>query len=191
MFADMLREDFEDLGDGKLELINILERISIESMSMIQSVLRHAETTGIDESIEEINLLELFGGIISTLDPAEVHQCHVDDCSIYGDRVLIQTVLRNLVDNAIKHNTPNAIMLRVTVVNTTSGYFTMTVTDNGNGMHAPEKLFAATDNNRSKSGFGLLAIRKLIKKAGGNIVADHGNDGTGLAVTTTLPGRVT
>ena len=191
MFADMLREDFEDLGDGKLELINLLEKISIESMSMIQSVLQHAETTGIEASIEEVNVLELFGGIISTLDPAEIHQCHVDDCSIYGDRVLIQTVLRNLVDNAFKHNAPNSIMLNVTAKNTLSGYFTMTVTDNGHGMCAPEKLFDTTDNNRSKSGFGLLAIRKLIKKAGGDIVADHGIDGTGLAVTATLPGKIT
>jgi len=190
MLADLLREDFQDLGDGKLEIINMLEKIAVESMSMIQRVLQHAETTGIEESVEDFSLPVLIDNILATLDPNKAHQYRIDDCSIIANKALIQAVLRNLVDNALNHNQPNTISLDVKAVNSKSGYFTLTVSDNGKGMDAPEKLFSNTDTDRSKSGFGLLAIRTLIKKAGGDIFAKKPDDGPGLAVTVMLPGNV-
>lgn len=190
-FADMLREDFEDMGDGKLELIDMLERIATESMSMIQAILRYAETTSRPECIENFSLLALSNSILVTLDPDSFHQCRIDDCAIHGDRTIIQAVLRNIIDNAFKHNAPDCVSLDVSVVNAKSGFFTMQITDNGKGMYAPDKLFKNSDNShRSKSGFGLLAIRKLIAKAGGEITAAHPSEGTGLVVTVTLPGTV-
>lgn len=189
--SEMLREDFQDMGDGKLELINILEKVSIESMAMIHRVLQYAETTGIDESIENFSLAEITDGILTTLEPGKLNNYHIDDCSILGDRVLIQTVLRNIVDNAIKHNACEAITLNVTATNTKSDYFSMTISDTGIGVSAPELLFKDTQSNHSTSGFGLLAIRQLIKRAGGEIFAEHPIEGTGLVVTIILPGRVT
>jgi len=37
--ADMLRHDFQDMGDGKLELINMLERVAVKSTNLINDVL--------------------------------------------------------------------------------------------------------------------------------------------------------
>ncbi|MFK8082518.1 MAG: ATP-binding protein [Granulosicoccus sp.] len=189
--ADMLRDDFDDMDEEKLELIELLENVSVQSMEMIQTVLKHAETTAIEESIEHISLRDVCNGILQTLDPTNIHEYLIDsECSIHGDRVLIQTILRNLIDNTFKHNEPNSIVLDISVKNTKSGFFAMTVADNGCGMQAPEKLFRSTDVSRSKSGFGLLAIRNLIKRAGGDVFAEHADGDKGLAVKVTLPGTI-
>ncbi|MFK7891710.1 MAG: ATP-binding protein [Granulosicoccus sp.] len=189
--ADMLREDFDDRGDEKLELIDRLENVATESMTMIQRLLRHAENTRIKASIKHMDLPELGNSILATLDPARLHKCRVDDCSIYADQVLLQTILQNLIDNSIKHNTHGPVSLDITAKNLSPGLFSMTVADDGKGMRYPEKLFKKTDDNRSMSSFGLLAIRTLIKKAGGDISAEKSAESSGLAVTVTLPGKVT
>ena len=189
-FSDILREDFHDMGDGKLELIDMIEKISVESMSMIQRILQHAETTRLKESIENISFPDLCYSIITTLDPTRHHKYRVDECSIFGDQTLIQAVLRNIVDNALKHNEPNVIELDIKAENARRGYIKMTVTDNGKGMLRADRLFKSTDGNRSNSGFGLLAIRKLIIKAGGDIYAKRPDKGSGLAVSVVLPGTV-
>lgn len=191
LFADMLREDFKDLGDGKLDLIHLLEKISIETMTMIQAMLRYAQAGGTEEPAKAIRLLDVCNGILSTLDPTMLNTYRIDDCSVVGDYVLIQTVLRNLIDNALKHNEPNAVSIDISVKNASAeSYFTLSVIDNGKGMEAPCSLFANTDRERSMRGFGLRAISKLITNAGGDIVAEHSYKGAGLAVTATLPGRV-
>lgn len=190
MFADMLREDLEELGYEKLDLIDLLEKVSVESMSMIQKMLNHAEISAMEESIEHVHLPGAVAGIQAMLDPEKLHVCQVDDDTVHGDGVLIQTILRNLIDNSMKHNAPASTTLTVTAGSSKAGYFTMNISDNGQGMEKPEKLFKSIENDRSRSGFGLLAIRKLIKRAGGDIAADHCTDGPGLSVTVTLPGSI-
>lgn len=189
-FSDILREDFKDMGDGKLELIDMIEKISIDSLSMIERLLRHAETIGIKSSIEDFHLMDVTDRILAQLDPQEHHRWRADDCSIRGDVILVETFLRNLVDNALKHNSPNAVTLDVSAKNIKRGYITITITDNGKGVYAPENLFSQHEGVRSKSGFGLLAIRKLIKRAGGDIRAELPDSGEGLAVSVTLPGKI-
>lgn len=188
--ADMLRDDFEDLGDGKLDVIDMLERVSIESLSMVKRVLQHAEISGIEESIESMKLRDVCNGLLTMLDPTKTHRSRIADCSIYGDRVLIQTILRNLVDNCFKHNAGACVSIDVDAKSTVQGFFLLTVTDNGKGMSEPGKLFENTETDRSQSGFGLLAIRKLVKVRGGDISAEHAATGTGLSVSVILPGTV-
>jgi light-regulated signal transduction histidine kinase (bacteriophytochrome) len=65
ILADFLREDFSDLGDGKLDLIDKLENISVQANSMLDEVLEHAEITGTQESMETFNLSELCNDILS------------------------------------------------------------------------------------------------------------------------------
>ncbi len=190
MFADILREDFEDLGDGKVEVIDMLERVSVESIAMVQSVLKHAEISDCNESVEHINLSDVCLRVLETLDPEGVHKSRIDGCSILGDRVLIEILLRNLIDNAIKHNPTKAISFDITAEKSLPGYFTMKFTDNGQGMSNPHKLFEADSTGCTQSGFGLLAISKLIKTRGGEILAMNPAEGSGLCIKVTLPGTV-
>jgi len=190
MLANILREDFKDMGDGKMEVIDMLEKVSSESIDMVKRVLDHAEISEMEETVEQVSLPEICKAILTTLDPDQKHKSQIDDCSIYGDRLLLNTVLRNLIENAIKHNANKSVLITVSAKNALKGNFTMSVSDDGQGMLYPRRLFESTHANRSKSGFGLLAIRKLIKNRGGDISSDAAANGAGLCITMTLPGTV-
>lgn len=190
-FADILREDFVDLGDGKLHAIDMLEKLSIQAMSQVESVLKHAAITGIEASIETFNLSELCNDILKSLDPANSHKLSIENTALYGDRLATQVILQNLIDNALKHNTDTAVSLTISAKKAETEFFSVTVADNGRGISNPEKLFDSDGSDRSKSGFGLLAVRRLIKARGGKIYAESLAKGTGLMVTFTLPGSLT
>lgn len=190
ILADFLREDFSDLGDGKLDLIDKLENVSVQAISMLDEILQHAEITGTQESMETFNLSDLCNDILDMLDPNELNERCIDDTAIHADRVATQIVVRNLIDNALKHNPDSSVSLQIKTESMGAGFFAVTVKDNGQGMINPKLLFGSSDTPRSKSGFGLLAVRNLIKTRGGQIFSDAPEKGTGLSVTFTLPGTI-
>lgn len=189
-FADILREDFVDLGDGKLKALDMLEAVSIQAMALLESVLTHAETTGAEISVETFSLGDLCGDILKSLDPAGTTPYAIDGCALYGDRVATQMILQNLIDNAFKHNANVPVSLTVSAKSASTEFFSITVTDNGRGMINPATLFEAQGTDRSRSGFGLLAVRQLIGRRGGRIRAETPLAGTGLSITFDLPGYV-
>jgi len=190
MVADMLRDNFVDLGDGKLEAIGMLERLATNAMLMVESVLQYSEITGMEVSAEVFQLSELCDDILDGLDASDKQKIAVDDSKLYGDRVATSIVLRNLIDNALKHNQNEAISVFISASSVEAEFYTVSVSDTGRGMRNPAALFEAGESTRSKSGFGLLAIRRLIKMRGGNIHAEDRKTGQGLSVVFSLPGTI-
>lgn len=190
ILADFLREGFSDLGDGKLDLIDKLENVSVQAISMLDEVLQHAEITGTQESMETFNFCDLCNDILDMLDPNQQSERNIDNVAIRGDRVAMQIIMRNLIDNSLKHNPNSSLSLQITTESKGEGFFTVMVKDNGQGMINPKMLFGSDDTPRSKSGFGLLAVRNLIKTRGGTVFSDAPEKGTGLSVTFTLPGTI-
>jgi signal transduction histidine kinase len=188
--ADLIRDDFVDLGDGKLQEIGMLETVATRALSLIDSVLQHAEVTSDNELIETFILADLCHPLLQLYDPSAQHTLVVNDCTIRADRKATEVIVRNLIDNAIKHNGSTPLRLEISATTLDSEFFSVSVCDDGKGIPNPGTLFQATESNRSKSGFGLLAIRRLIKARGGTISAEAAGDGTGLVVTFTLPGTL-
>lgn len=188
--ADMLREGFVDMGDGKLELINMIEEISERSLSLVTDVLAQASASNAVASIREFDFQSLCTDILVTLDPSQRHAVTVPGLVVESDYTAMQVVLRNLIDNAFKHAGNNQIAMSLSVGAADDGLLTITVCDDGQGFADPALAFLDGGELRMDSGFGLLGVRRLIRARGGDISAVPPSSGLGAEVRFSLPGRV-
>jgi signal transduction histidine kinase len=115
--------------------------------------------------------------------------------TVFADKTMISTVLRNLISNAIKFtNTGGEIV--ISVVNKTSE-LTVSVSDNGVGISksALEKLFRLDENysttgtnNEQGTGLGLILCKEFIEKHGGKIWVES-EVGKGSTFSFSLPAK--
>lgn len=193
MLANLLREDFEDHGDGKLELIDALEDLSTTALSLISDVLSHAQATSTRADITCFDFAAMVHEIISMLDPMSRCRHNVTAGHVTGDRAATQIILRNLIDNALKHalddeeTQPLCLDILLSPAQDRNGYFSVSVRDNGRGISSEGVRYLNSGELKTDSGFGLVGVRRLLKARGGAIVAENASDG-GARVTFTLPG---
>lgn len=188
--ADMLREGFVDMGDGKLELIRMIEEISERSLSLVTDVLAQASASNAVANIREFDFERLCTDILVTLDPSQQHTVILPKLVIESDHTAMQVVLRNLIDNAFKHAGNIQIAMTLSVAAADDGALTITVCDDGKGFADPALAFLDGGELRMDSGFGLLGVRRLIRARGGDISAVPPSSGLGAEVRFSLPGRI-
>lgn len=185
--ADMLAEDFEDRGDGKTELIALLKQTAHKSMNLISDVLSYANAIGPAGGNTLYRLDALCRDIMATLDPHDNHTMRCTDIPLSGEKNVMQVILRNLVDNALKHGKRDRMTLMCKATMQDTGFVKITISDDGNGFANPGTVFLESGDFRIDSGYGLLAIRKLILARGGTIGASNDIVTGGSCVTFTLP----
>ena len=196
--ADMLREDFQDLGDGKMQLIDLLEDVATKAMKLINDVLAHAEAVHATEDVVRFRFEDMMEELISVLDPLETCKITYPFGWVEGDRMALQIILRNLMDNAIKHarkaqarpGETNAEPLQLHVeMRSLARSIEISVRDNGAGFGDLATAFLSDGRLRKDSGFGLLGVRRLIDARGGTLTASRAGAG-GALVTFALPGQI-
>lgn len=145
-----------------------------------QSLLE--EQTGLSNP-ESIDLNELAGDVVRRLEAraqAEnaqlVHDESEQGLTVTGDRLYIESVLQNLIDNGLKYAAPSAeIHIRVY---SQAGHVCLSVTDNGPGIPHEyqarifEKFYRIPGDNRHNVkgyGLGLSFARQVMKQHRGSI----------------------
>jgi signal transduction histidine kinase len=99
-------------------------------------------------------------------------------------------MLRNLVDNALRHGTARQIEIGIA---REGNHAVLTVADDGYGVPAAERsqvmqrFRRGTSTNTSGSGLGLSIVQRVVELHGGSLQLDDGIDGRGLAVRVRLP----
>jgi ligand-binding sensor domain-containing protein/signal transduction histidine kinase len=102
-----------------------------------------------------------------------------DEIIAYGDRDMINTVIRNLVNNAIKFTSPRGIVKVETKQN--NGHIQVLVKDNGTGISEENlhKLFridikykTAGTSGEKGTGLGLILCKEFVEKNGGNMIVE-------------------
>lgn len=148
-------------------------------MSELQTVARDDEIA-LDALVEEV---------LADLEPlAQEKTIHLtaqcDAVTMTGSDILLYRLVYNLVENAIKYNTPGGT---VTVgVAQQDKHIRLTVADTGTGI--PEELkervfepFFRLDKSRSRAlggvGLGLALVREIVNVHGGSISAKDNPDG--------------
>lgn len=122
--------------------------------------------------------------------------CSVDDnLEIYADPLMIETVLRNLINNAIKF-TPENGKIEVTA-RKENGEVRISVCDNGIGIpennannlfRIDSKVRKKGTNNEDGSGLGLILCKEFIDKHEGSIWVES-QPGTGSSFMISLPAK--
>jgi PAS domain S-box-containing protein len=170
----------EDLGaDISAEVRNNLNRIQIRIQRMeklIDDLLAYARSGYQQKEAERVVLQEVFDEIIQLIAPPKLFKITLNGYlgEINTPHTPLATVLRNLIDNALKHHDRDhgEINIRVTPENS---YCIFDIEDDGPGI-APSaherifKLFQTLSNeNTTCSGVGLAVCKRTIESHGGKI----------------------
>jgi two-component system sensor histidine kinase KdpD len=109
--------------------------------------------------------------------------------TVVADPVLLEQVLRNLLDNAVRH-TPDPTVVRITMTpGTGDGYLRLTVEDAGAGVADSDlprvfDRFFRAGGRRTRgggTGIGLAIVQGFVRAMGGRVTARHSELG-GLAI---------
>ena len=185
--ADHSQQEYDKLIDGVIAQTNRLS-------GLVQELLELTNLDGVTER-ERIPLHELLEQIAADLAPlAEEKQVSISlrggEAYTVGNKLLMNRVFFNLVENAIKYNRPGG-----SVYITLSPGPVVTVSDTGIGIpkEALELIFEPfyrVDKSRSRqmggAGLGLATARAIVEQHGGTIEAGPVPEG-GSRFTVHLP----
>lgn len=184
-YAQMAASTIEEC-DRLLDMINTMLTIS-RTESGISSVARDK----VDFSALVRDACELFK--VPAEDRRLQLKNHTEDgVFVHGDPQLLQRVVANLLDNAIKYTEPQG-SITVELFNSENGVVRLSISDTGIGI--PEKdrhrvfdRFFRGDLSRSQagSGLGLSLARAIVTAHGGDLVFDSA-PGAGSTFTVKLP----
>lgn len=191
MFADLLHQDFKDLGDGKVQMISTIKDTTDRALQQISSLLQYSSS--IETSLSDIATFDLdlmCADLFSLCDPLRNHNLTRQTANITADRTAVQIILRNLIYNAIKHNYPESIALHVQVDKNTSlpGQLVYTLSDNGDGDVGD--LINDGPLEFHESEFGLRSIQRLLISRGGSLSVKPAAEGCGAVAQFSLPGKI-
>lgn len=191
--ASMMREDFQDLDEERLELIDLLEDVSSKTLRLIGDILTHAQAGEVHATRSRFTLDALIEEIRALVDPFGQADLTVASGMIEADQTAMQIVLRNLIDNALKYGLAkdvggHGLRVDIDVAQSDPGQIEVRFRDNGPGFNEKSLLRLNDEEFTQEGGYGLIAIRRLLKRYEGEILIGNRKDGTGAEILFRLPG---
>jgi PAS domain S-box-containing protein len=197
-FSSLLKNDYHELDDReKLNLLDLINVSSETAFNLLENLLQWArtQTNRIAYEPESFNLHELVSSnmnlhAIMAQKKQLILQNQVgSDLFVYADKNMINTVLRNLISNAIKFSEPEGVVrVNATEVN---DQVEVSVADTGVGMNNEglSKLFridtyysTSGTQGESGTGLGLIICKEFVEKNNGRIKASS-TPGKGTTMT--------
>lgn len=111
---------------------------------------------------------------------------------VTGDRLRLQQVMTNLLDNAVRHTSAGSITVRAEARDAVE----VVVSDTGEGIAGEHLAYVfdrffradtARDRDHGGSGLGLAICRAMVHAHGGTITVASDGPGTGATFTVRLP----
>jgi signal transduction histidine kinase len=168
-----------------------------KSEELIEALLTLARSDGGPGSVELVDLPTAVEDAIDSIGPAAAARqiqigTALHDAQVTGDRVLLERLVSNLIDNAVKHNVTGGWVLAST--RTEEGIAEVTVANGGEnippgqvtGLFEPFRRLAGRTGARPGAGLGLSIVASVANAHGGHAQARARPDG-GLDVRITLP----
>jgi signal transduction histidine kinase len=164
-------------GERRVELARRLLEDSSRLESQIDKTLELARIEGGGPLSEQSIPLHIWvarslEGIAAAHGDRLDLRAHVDGSvpPVFADSGALQMILRNLVENSVRHSGATPVSVRLTAAQR-ADYVVLEYQDNGNGLTGPSpprlgRLFARGVNS-SGAGVGLYLVRRLMQRMGG------------------------
>jgi two-component system sensor histidine kinase TctE len=170
-------------------------------LNQLMSLARLEPRSGRPVQFEQLDLNELARSTTLRWVPRALN-AHVDlgfeesgrALSVLGDRLLLEELLGNLIDNAVRYTAhkKGEITVRVSEVNKRP---VLSVEDNGPGIPEDERALVLERFHRGRnamqvpgSGLGLSIVREIALTHGASLAIEAGPGGRGTAIRVTFPG---
>jgi signal transduction histidine kinase len=192
-----LCQNSKDLSE--LELYFQMMTRSIDRIdATIREILEYSKNSRLDVQLEDLRMEAV---VENVLENFKVHSAsrfvHFEvrasgHLPFFSDRPRVNTILNNLVSNAVNYQRPDVSIPLVRIeFHADANYGYITVTDNGEGI-APdklEKIFEMFYRNSEKSvgsGLGLYICKEIVNKLGG-LIRVKSDIGKGSSFTIQIP----
>lgn len=190
--CETLLDDPAPAGEATARTVGRIAAVSDAAMSLASEVIGAVQAAGLAPAPPaEVDLSALCNLLFGLLDPQGRHDLDCRAALVEAERAVLQTVLRNLIDNALRHGGRDRLTVSVDVrAAGAAGGITLTVADNGAGFATPALAFLSGGELRHDSGFGLMGLRRLVGARNGRLEVTRPETGTGSVIAVTLPGRL-
>lgn len=129
--------------------------------------------------------------LVDELHDAQVDLSIEDDCDVFGDDMLLEHVVQNLIANSLKFRSDADPVITIEGKCLTDGFVEFSVSDNGIGIEHEyaDKVFEMfsrlhNEDEYDGTGIGLAICKKIIIDHGGDIVVDKSRkSGTRMIIT--------
>lgn len=186
----------DDRSRAQLHLERAIERAS----HLTQQLLQLASLDELRQvSLQRIDVTQLARQLLAQVAPLamargiEMNLDAVDSLAVQIDVPAFQSILENLVDNAIRY-ARDATRITVTLQRNEVGELHLSVEDDGSGIPAAERervferFHRGADHEMPGSGLGLAIVRQAAVRSGGRAVLKVGLDHRGAGFHVWLPG---
>jgi len=201
--SQMLNEQYDAQDDEKRKmLLGKLEEAAEGTYSLLEQLLTWSKTqrSKITFHSEELRLSELIREVFLLLKQSaqrkeiKLRSQVSEKILITADKLMLHTILRNLISNAIKFSFKGGEVV-VTCEKPTDGLLEISIKDNGLGIPQEElpKVLSLDDQYKQKgtdneegTGLGLLLCKDFVEKHGGQLLLTS-EEGKGTTVAFTIP----
>ncbi len=186
--ADLLEvmiENFENFSkDEQYKMLEILGNSAKSTFNLLETLLNWSviQTGNLVFKPELFNLTKCIESVVDNMIPTAFSKNitlsfkNSEEVFTYADQNMIQTILRNLIGNAIKYTYRDGnVMVKLAVAD---GKTEISVSDDGMGMdeNVTKKLFVLNSQNsiygtenEKGTGLGLILCKEFIERHGGHI----------------------
>lgn len=184
--TELLSEDFDDMDIDEIKILILeLNKSATNFYSLLENLLSWSivQTGRMDFKPDIISPKGIIENIQNLFEPSTTQKKItlsseiLSEKNIYADKNMTETVLRNLVSNAIKFTGEDGT-IKIKVTDTDDNLLEFSVQDSGMGMSAENmaKLFRIDKHhttlgtkNEKGTGLGLILCKELVEINGGNI----------------------
>jgi two-component system sensor histidine kinase/response regulator len=184
-FFELLTEQYDDFTeDEKKSFLLGMKKSSEDTFELLENLLAWSvtQTNGMKVLAKNISLNEITNHQVKILESIagskriKLFSQIAPGASVFADKVMVETILRNLVINAIKFTHPDGIISISSKI--TKNEVRITVADNGIGIAASDldKIFelhrshsTRGTSNEKGTGIGLQICKEFTEKNGGRI----------------------
>jgi signal transduction histidine kinase len=201
-YSDVLKSDFREYGQDEIyQHLNTIYNTSVNGYNLLENLLKwsQSQTNKIQFEPKKVNLCDIVNACIqdsenqSNFKDIELINEVSKSYYIIADKNLLKTVIRNLINNAIKFTERNGMI----VISSTKkdSIIEFSIKDTGIGMKEEEienlfkidKIYSKPGTDREKgSGLGLILCKEFIEIHGGKIWAES-TLGSGSEFKFTIP----